>query len=76
MGSRVVKVRAVPRSRRPGVEECPDGSLRVSVPGAPEKGRANKQVVQYVAEHLGVPRGSVSIMSGQGSRDKVLRIEE
>lgn len=76
MGARILKVRAVPRSRRPGVEEGPDGSMRVRIPGAPEKGRANRQVVEYVADHLGVPKSSVSIVGGRTSREKLLRIEE
>ncbi len=48
----------------------------VRIPGAPEKGRANRQVVEYVADHLGVPKSSVSIVGGRTSREKLLRIEE
>jgi uncharacterized protein (TIGR00251 family) len=47
---------------------------KVRVHAAPERGRANDAVVRFLAERLGVPRGSVSIVSGHASRDKVVEL--
>jgi uncharacterized protein len=46
----------------------------VRVSAAPERGRANDAVIDLFAERLGVPRRSVSVVSGQTSRDKVLEL--
>jgi len=42
------------------------------VTAAPERGRANDAVVSLLAEQLGVPRGSMTVVAGQTSRDKVI----
>jgi len=46
---------------------------RVTAPAA--EGRANKAVVRLIAAALGVPASSVSIVSGQTSAQKRIRIE-
>ena len=52
------------------------GTVKVYVTAVPEKGRANKAVVEVVARRLGVPKGTVSIVSGEWSRMKLLAIED
>ena len=52
-----------------------DGTVKVYVTAAPEKGRANKAVVEMIAHRLGVPKGAVSIVSGEWSRTKLLAVE-
>ena len=47
---------------------------KVRVSAAPERGRANDAVVGLLAECLGVPRASLSVVSGQTSRDKVVEL--
>jgi uncharacterized protein len=46
--------------------------VRVAAP--PEHGRANDAVVGLLAERLRVPRTSVTVVSGQTSRDKVVEL--
>lgn len=41
---------------------------------APERGRANEAVVGLLADRLGVPRTSVSVVAGRASRDKVVEL--
>jgi len=64
------------RSSRPRVEEADDGGYRVYVSSAPEKGKANAQVLKALARHLGVPRSSLEITGGQTSREKIIRLTE
>jgi uncharacterized protein YggU (UPF0235/DUF167 family) len=47
---------------------------KVRVTAAAERGRANDAVVRLLADTLGVPRGAVTLVSGHGSRDKVVEI--
>jgi uncharacterized protein YggU (UPF0235/DUF167 family) len=46
--------------------------VRVAAP--PERGKANDAVLALLAETLAVPRSSLSIVSGEGSRDKVVEL--
>ena len=51
------------------------GALRVAVTAAPEKGRANEEVGEFLAEVLDVARAAVSVVSGHAGRDKSVAIE-
>jgi uncharacterized protein YggU (UPF0235/DUF167 family) len=47
---------------------------KVRVGAAPERGKANEAVLALLAETLAVPRSSVTIVSGGGSRDKIVEL--
>jgi uncharacterized protein YggU (UPF0235/DUF167 family) len=49
--------------------------LKVYVCAAPVDGEANAAVLALVAKSLGVAKSSVSIVRGESSRDKVLRVD-
>ena len=51
------------------------GALKLSVKAPPEKGRANRDVVSLVAETFGLAPSDVTILSGETSPDKVVRLE-
>ena len=67
-------IRVVPRVHRRSVEVSSDGSLIVRVAEPPEDGRANRAVLEAVAEYLGVPVRAVALVSGQRSRRKLLEV--
>ena len=46
--------------------------MRVAAP--PERGKANEAVLALLAEVLVVPRASVTLVSGGGSRDKIVEL--
>ena len=48
--------------------------LAVRVTAAPEGGKATAAVCKVVAEALGVPKTSVSVVRGDTSRHKVLEV--
>jgi uncharacterized protein len=47
----------------------------VRVAAAPERGAANAAVVELVARTLGVQPGAVRLVSGLGSRDKIVEVD-
>lgn len=79
-GMLLVAVRAQPRARRPAVAGgMADASgrirLRVAVTAPAEGGRATIAVCDAVAEAFGVASSRVSLLTGNTSREKLLRIE-
>jgi len=69
-----VEVRVGPRAGRQALWREPGGLLRAAVQAAPERGKANEELVRLVAERLGIARSQVELWKGHRSRKKVLRI--
>lgn len=67
-------VRVQPRARRNAVVGEMNEALKIALSAPPVDGKANEACVEFVANLLKVPRSSVTIASGETSRNKVLRI--
>lgn len=50
-------------------------ALRVRVAGTPVDGKANTELVRFLADHLGLPARAVEITRGHSSRTKVVRVK-
>lgn len=70
----LVTVRVKPNSKRPRIEEGPDGVLTVYLKSPPVEGRANEELIARMAERFGAPKSRVRIKSGLGSRTKVVEV--
>ena len=67
-------VRAHPRAKKNAITGELGDALKVSLTTPPVEGRANEACVEFFAKLLKVPRSSVTIASGQTSRNKVIRV--
>jgi uncharacterized protein len=67
-------VRVQPRARRNAVVGELGGALKIALTAPPVEGRANEACVDFLAEVLDLSRASISMISGQSSRNKVIRI--
>jgi uncharacterized protein (TIGR00251 family) len=70
-----LRVRVQPRASRNKVMGWREGVLYLHLTAPPVEGLANKACVEFLAERLGVKRSSITLVSGEKSRDKVLQIE-
>ncbi|MBF8265343.1 MAG: protein of unknown function DUF167 [Dehalococcoidia bacterium] len=68
-------VRVTPGAPRNEVMSYVEGVLKVKVAAPPVKGQANKELISFLADILGVRKNQISILKGETSRDKVLAIE-
>ena len=66
----ILPVRAQPRARRNEVRRIQDGALKVCVTQAPEKGKANKAIVEVLAKWLGLRRSQIELISGETASQK------
>jgi len=69
-----IKVKVLARSKSPGVERLTAGGFRVRVTAAPEKGRANSEVIEQLARFLDIPPSCVAIIRGRTSSQKLVRL--
>ncbi len=67
-------VHVQPGARRSEVAGLHGGRLKIRVAGPPVEGKANTELVRYVADRLGVPRRAVHIVRGERSRAKTLLV--
>lgn len=68
-------VRVAPGARRTEIVGRYGDGWKVAVAAAPERGRANADVVRLIAQALGVPAARVTLVKGRAARDKVIEIE-
>lgn len=68
-----VKVNAGAQSE--SVRELGDGSLQVRTRAPASKGKANKRVIELLADHLGVDTRDLEIVAGRTSPVKYIDIK-
>jgi uncharacterized protein (TIGR00251 family) len=67
-------VKVHPRAKKNAITSELSGALKLSLTSPPVEGRANDACIDFFAKLLKVPRSSVTITSGQSSRQKVIRV--
>ena len=73
-GSITFTVRVVPRASKSEIVGEIEGSLKVRISAPPVDGAANADVIKVLAKALGVARSNVSIISGETSKTKRVRV--
>lgn len=70
-----IKVKVFPRSGKSCVEGMRNGLLIVRLKSAPEKGKANKELLEVLAQHYFVHINDILVIHGHTSRIKLIKIE-
>lgn len=71
----ILSIRTQPGSSKNRIVGEYGGRLKLAVTAAPEKGKANKAVIELLADTLRINASSIHIISGESSRDKRFVIE-
>ena len=72
----MLRVKVIPKSSRDEiVETLDDGTWKVKVTAAPERGKANAAVCELLARHFDVPKSRVTVVSGHTSHLKQVHID-
>jgi uncharacterized protein (TIGR00251 family) len=67
-------VKVHPRARKNAITGIVGNALKLALTAPPVEGRANQAVIEFFAELFAIPRSSVTIASGETSRNKIVRI--
>ena len=64
-----------PGAARNEITGCIDGVLHIKIAAAPVKGKANRELVGVLSRQLGVSKGSIDIIKGFTSRNKIIAVD-
>ncbi len=76
-GGAAFTVRVVTRARQReivGVQD--DGALKIRLTSPPLDNRANEELVDFLAQELGVNKSQIEIVAGQKGREKLISVED
>jgi uncharacterized protein (TIGR00251 family) len=71
----LIAIRLQPRAKRDEVVGERAGAIVVRVTAPPVDGKANAALCAFIARMVHVPTSRVTVVRGQTSRDKVVRVE-
>ncbi len=74
-GSLVLSLHIQPGARRTGFAGLHGEAMKLRLAAPPVDGKANAALCAYLAEFCGVPKSAVSLLSGETSRAKRVRVE-
>ena len=69
-----IRLHVQPRAKRSEVSGIHNGALKLKVTAPPVDDAANRAIIEFFSDRLGIPKSSLRIISGLKSRDKTLQI--
>ena len=73
---KLLTVRVQPRASRQQLEKISENEFRARLTSVPEKGKANAELLELLADYLDVPVSRLRLVRGQAARTKVVEITE
>jgi uncharacterized protein (TIGR00251 family) len=67
-------LRVHPSAARNELAGFSEGVLRVKVAAPPVRGKANQELIAFLAQKLGLSKGDFTILKGHTSRNKLISI--
>lgn len=71
----IIDVIVQPKASRDEIVGVQKGRLKIRVTAPPVEGAANRGCIELIARYLGIPKSSVSIISGASGRNKRIQIK-
>jgi len=71
----ILRLHVQPKAARDAFTGPHGEYFKVRITAPPVEGRANEYLVRFLAKAFGVPKRQVSLVSGQGSRNKTFHIK-
>jgi uncharacterized protein (TIGR00251 family) len=72
----LLKIKVIPKSSQDKIIRQAVDNFKIKITDAPEKGKANKKVIQLLAKEFGVSQSNVIITHGLTNRNKSVRINK
>lgn len=70
-----IAIKAIPNAPRSEIVGWLGDALKVKVHAPPVEGRANEVLCEFLADHFALPRRAVTVLRGDTSRQKIIRLD-
>jgi len=71
----MIRVKVIPNSSKNHIELMEDGiTYKVKIKAVAERGKANKELIEFLAQHFKVEKSNISIKSGNQSQIKLIQL--
>jgi hypothetical protein len=74
MSDTLLKLHVTPRGSKNEIIGWRDDVICIKITAPPVDGAANSAIIKFIADALGVRKSQVKLVSGEKSREKVLKI--
>lgn len=71
----MLDIKVIPRAGRTALAGVRDGAVVIRLAAAPVEGAANRELIAFLSDVFDVPRRNITIVSGEKSRQKRVRID-
>jgi uncharacterized protein (TIGR00251 family) len=69
-----LSIKTIPNSKKLEIEKLSETSYRIKLNAPPREGKANEKLVEVLSKYFNVPKSSVTIATGNKSRNKIVEI--
>ncbi|MHB1006951.1 MAG: DUF167 domain-containing protein [Chloroflexota bacterium] len=69
-----LSIRLQPRASANEVVGWEGDAIKVRLTAPPVEGKANKALVEFLAERLGLSKSAVAVITGHGARNKIVEV--
>lgn len=70
----LIEVKVIPKSSHSRIEKTGANTYKVNIKSAPEKGKANKELLKLLSDYFSISKSKINIKKGQTSRNKLIQI--
>ena len=67
-------VKVIPKSSRTEIIEESNNFLKIKLKAVPEKGKANIELIKFLAKHFKTAKSNIKIVKGETGRNKIIEI--
>ncbi len=72
-----LRIKVIPKAAKSELKETmADGTLKIRIAAPPEKGKANAELITFLAEHFNVAKTAITIVSGKSDPLKLIKIND
>ena len=72
-----IAVKVIPKSPKTEfVESMADETIKIRLKAAPERGKANEELIKFLSKQCKVPKEEIKLISGHTSTKKLLKLPD
>lgn len=72
----IISCKIIPNSQKNEyVGRMGNGVYKIRITAIPEKGKANIELIKFLAKELEIPQKSITILAGENSQNKRIKID-